>query len=398
MNAFDYVGRTGRIQVKAKAEGVDCVIVMRPANIRYLTGYWGYATRAEYFEPRRLIALIVPRSGRPLLITPKIEFEFARQATKGLPIEIRRHVEWKEEGETEDSWGIARSYLKALGITSGKIAFERQHLTLRATTALEQAFEKFAFADAAGWVDDMRAVKDQLEIGLMRRCGTLAVEMYELQANALKEKRWREYELAMHGLEHVVHRCAADLEGTDVNSPIGDGVQLITSGPRLARAHGSASCREIQPSDVVMFDFCRVPYLLGYRMAMGRVVSLRKLNSEERDIEAVIDKSYTAGVAMCRPGASCSDIDSTIRGILVDAKLARHIVHRNGRGVGIEAVESPEIKEGSADRLKAGMIISIEPSIYREGFAARIENTLLITADGTQLLTPAPSGIRVLEK
>jgi Xaa-Pro aminopeptidase len=371
---------------------------MRPANIRYLTGYWGYATRAEYFEPRRLIALIVPRSGHPLLITPKIEFEFARQAIKGLPIEIRRHVEWKEEGETEDSWGIARGYLKELGIASGKIAFERQHLTLRATTALEQAFEKFAFADAAGWVDDMRAVKDELEIGLMRRCGTLAVEMYELQANALKEKRWREYELAMHGWEHVVHRCAAELEGTDVNSPIGDGVQLITSGPRLARAHGSASCREIQPNDVVMFDFCRVPYLLGYRMAMGRVVSLRKLNSEEKDIEAVIEKSYATGVAMCRPGASCSDIDSTIRGILVDAKLAPHIVHRNGRGVGIEAVEPPEIKEGTADRLKAGMIISIEPSIYREGFAARIENTLLITAEGAQLLTPAPSNIRVLAK
>jgi len=52
----------------------------------------------------------------------------------------------------------------------------------------------------------MRAVKDELEIGLMRRCGTLAVEMYELQANALKEKRWREYELALHGLDHVAHR------------------------------------------------------------------------------------------------------------------------------------------------------------------------------------------------
>ena len=398
MISFDYVGRTGRVQGRAKAEAVDCAIVMRPANIRYLTGYWGYATRAEYFEPRRLIALIVPRSGRPLLITPKIEFEYARQATKGLPIELRRHVEWKEEGETEDSWGIARGYLKELGITSGKIAFERQHLTLRATAALEQAFDKFAFADAAGWVEDMRAVKDELEIGLMRRCGTLAVEMYELQANALKERRWREYELALHGLDHVAHRCAAELEGTDVNSPIGDGVQLITSGPRLARAHGSASGREIQPNDVVMFDFCRVPYLLGYRMAMGRVVSLRKLSSEERDIEAAIEKSYTTAVAMCRPGASCSDIDSTARGILVDAKLAPYIVHRNGRGVGIEAVEAPEIKEGSADRLKAGMIISIEPSIYREGFAARIENTLLITADGAQLLTPAAAGIRVLAK
>jgi Xaa-Pro dipeptidase len=398
MVVFDYVGRTKRVQDKIKAEGMGAAIIMRPANIRYLTGYWGYATRAEYFEPRRLIALIVPANAKPLVITPKIENEYARQATKGVPVEHRRHVEWKEDGETEDSWGLARNYLKEVGVTSGRIAFERQHLTLRATHALEQAFGSFAMGDCAGWVDEMRAVKDATEIALMRRCGTLAVEMFELQAKALGEKQWREYELALHGLEYVAHKCAAELEGTDVNSPLGDGVQLITSGPRNARAHGSASVRRIEPHDTVMFDFCRVPYLLGYRMAMGRVVSLRKLSGEEQDIVAAIDKAYKAAIALCKPGASCSDIDSTIRRILVDAKLAPYIVHRNGRGVGIEAVEAPEIKEGGPDRLKEGMIISIEPSIYREGYAARIENTLLITRDGAELLTPAGPGTRVMAK
>ena len=188
----------------------------------------------------------------------------------------------------------------------------------------------------------------------MRRSGKLMVEMYERQATALTQRRWREYELALHGLEHVAAACAAELEGTDVNSPLGDGVQLITSGPRLARAHGSASARQIASDDVVMMDFCRVPYLLGYRMAMGRVVSLRKLTSEEQDIDAAIDKSYRAAMAMCRPGASCSDIDSTIRAILVKAGLAPHIVHRNGRGVGIEAVELPEIKEGTSRPAQKG--------------------------------------------
>src|SRR5215831_18654021 len=335
MVVFDYVGRTKRVQDKAKAEGVACCIIMRPANIRYLTGYWGYATRAEYFEPRRLIALIVPANAKPLLITPKIENSFAREATKGVPVEHRRHVEWKEDGETADSWGLARNYLKEVGVTSGRVAFEMQHLTMRATHALKEAFGGFQLADCAGWVDEMRAVKDATEIALMRRCGTLAVEMFELQTKALGEKQWREYELALHGLEYVAHKCAAELEGTDVNSPLGDGVQLITSGPRNARAHGSASVRRIEPHDTVMFDFCRVPYVLGYR---------------------------------------------------------------NGRGVGIEAVEAPEIKEGGPDRLKEGMIISIEPSIYREGYAARIENTPLITRDGAELLTPAGPGTRVMAK
>ena len=131
-------------------------------------------------------------------------------------------------------------------------------------------------------------------------------------------------------------------------------------------------------------------------MAMGRVVSLRKLNSEEKDIEATIARAYEAGIALLKPDASCSDIDATIRRVLVDGQLGPYIVHRNGRGVGIEAVELPEIKEGTTDRIQAGMVVSIEPSIYRAGFACRIENTLLVTNDGVELLTKAPERVRIL--
>jgi hypothetical protein len=66
-----------------------------------------------------LICLVVPQKGKPLLIVPKIEHDFARAATRGLPIELRRHVERSEAGETEDSWGIARNYLKEVG-SSGR--------------------------------------------------------------------------------------------------------------------------------------------------------------------------------------------------------------------------------------------------------------------------------------
>ena len=129
---------------------------------------------------------------------------------------------------------------------------------------------------------------------------------------------------------------------------------------------------------------------------MGRIVSLRKLTSAEKDIDAITGKAYEVGESMVRPGASCSDIDGAIRQVLVDGKLGPYVVHRNGRGIGIEAVELPEIKVGSTDVLKAGMIISIEPSIYREGFASRVENALLVTANGAKVLTNAPTGIRVL--
>jgi Xaa-Pro aminopeptidase len=141
-------------------------------------------------------------------------------------------------------------------------------------------------------------------------------------------------------------------------------------------------------------DFCRTPYLLGYRIGMGRVVTQRRLTSEEQDIEATIQRAYQVGVSHVRPGASCSDIDSAIREALVSGGLAEWIVHRNGRGLGIESVELPEIKEGIPARLEAGMVVSIEPSIYRDGFASRVENTMVVTATAPEILTRAPVEIR----
>ena len=69
-------------------------------------------------------------------------------------------------------------------------------------------------------------------------------------------------------------------------------------------------------------------------------------------------------------------------------------MHRNGRGLGIESVELPEIKEGVETMLQAGMVVSIEPSIYREGFAARVENTMIVTEGEPEILTPAPVEMR----
>lgn len=382
------------MQDRLGAEGGIAAIITKAPNIRYLTGFWGYVTRAEYSEPRRLTALIVPRDGRPLLIVPKIEYEFAVAATAGTGISVQRHVEWVEEGETEDSWGLARQFIGAP--SAGKVFYERQHMTVKAVAAIDDAFQDYTLADGGGWVDQARIIKDETEIALLRRCGGLAVEMFEVQVDALARGPLREYELAAVGWNHVVDCCAKDMEHNHVNSPIGEGVQLITSGPRLARSHGSASTRKIEPDDVVMMDFCRVPYLWGYRMGMGRVVSLRRLTSEEADIHDVITKAYEAGVGMLRPGTRCSDIDSTVRGILVDGGLAPWIVHRTGRGVGIENVELPEIKEGVPDVIEAGMIISIEPSIYRAGFASRIEDTYVVTREGAELLTNTPGSVRVL--
>lgn len=394
MVTFDHQGRIRRYQELLKNAGNECGLVLKAANVRYLSGFWGYSTRAEYSQPRRLICLVVPAQGEPLLVVPKIEFLFAQKATAGLGLRIRRHVEWKEQGETEDSLGIVRAFLRENGITSGRVGIERDYLSLSVYDAFAEALQDYELVSSANIVERMRVIKDPVEIQVIRRCGELAVEQLEVEIAAITRGGYREFEVAMIGWEHVVRRCADVLEGNEVNSPIGEGVQLITSGPRLAMAHGSASNRLIEPSDVVMMDFCRVPYLLGYRLGLGRVVTQRQVTSEEEDIEATVQRAYQAGLASLRPGVTCSEVDTTFRRVLIEGGLGRYIVHRSGRGVGLEMVELPELKEGIETRLEAGMVLGIEPSIYRPDFASRVESTVLITANGPEVLTRASNEIR----
>ncbi|RYF57710.1 MAG: M24 family metallopeptidase, partial [Comamonadaceae bacterium] len=112
-------------------------------------------------------------------------------------------------------------------------------------------------------------------------------------------------------------------------------------------------------------------------------------NSSEQDINAVVKKSYDTAVSLCRPGTVVSDIDVAARDILQDAGLGPYIMHRTGRTLGCESPEIP-IAEGIQRKLKANMILSIEPSVYMDGFQSRIESTFMITEDGPQLLTPVP--------
>lgn len=396
MYVFDIQKRIKRYQDSLKAEGIGCAIVMLPANVRYLTGFWGYATRAEYFEPRRLLCFVVPQQGQPLLVVPKIERTFADAATEGLGLQIEHHCEVTVLGERRDGWGIVREFLARSSNPSGTVSVEKAHLTARAYRALEEGLQGFRLVESGDTIERHRTIKDPVEVKLHRASGRLAAEMFEVELAAIKEGGYREYEVAMKGWAHNVKACAACIQSEtpnkyDVDSPIGMSAQLLTSGPRLNRAHGTASTRMIEPTDIVAIDFCRVPFLLGYRTGFGRIVAQRPLTSTEKDIDAVVKKAYDAAVDMCRPGAVASEINQVVTDTLVSAALGPYIVHSCGRTFGVEA--EMKLAEGNMQTLDADMVVSIEPSVYMDGYQSRIESTFLITRDKPELLTPVHEGV-----
>jgi Xaa-Pro dipeptidase len=396
MYVFDHEKRIKRYQESLRADGIGFAVLMHPANIRYLTGFWGYAARAEYFEPRRLTCVVVPQRGRPLLVVPKIERTFAQAAIDGLDLEIEDHCEVTVQGERKYGWNIVREYIVRLGGKKERVSVERLTLTARAYQALEEGLEGLQLVDSNGALEAHRAIKDPVEIKLHRASGYLAAEMFEVELAAIKEGGHREYEVAMKGLEHNVKACACCIRMEtpnkhDVDSPIGMSAQLLTSGPRLSRSHGTASTRMIEPDDIVAIDFCRVPFLLGFRTGFGRVITQRRLTSTEEDINAAIKKSYDAALELCRPGGVASEINQAVTDTLVEAGLGPYIVHGCGRTFGVET--EMKLLEENDRTLEADMVVSIEPSVYMDGFQSRIESTFRITDGKPELLTPIYEGV-----
>lgn len=394
MYKFDYKSRILRYQSSLKEEGVDYAIHISAGNVRYLTGFWGYATRAEYSEPGRLTCVVVPQNGTPLLVVPKIERSFADAATKGLSVEIEHHVEWTTKDEEKDPWKLVRSFITRTGGSKNScLSIERSHLTERAIQPIEDAFDGFSLVTGSGVLERHRDIKDEVELRLLKGCGELAAGMFNVELEAIKQGGCRECDVAMAGWRHNVLTCAECIESmTDndlyVDSPIGMSAQLLTSGPRLSRAHGTASTRVIEPTDLVAIDLCRVPFLLGYRIGFGRVIAQRPLKSTEQDINATVKKSYELGVSMLRPGTDVSEIDAAVRNVLQEGGLGDYIMHRCGRTTGIES--EIRMQEGVHRKLEADMVLSFEPSVYMDGFQSRIESTFRVTPDGPELLTPIP--------
>jgi Xaa-Pro aminopeptidase len=122
---------------------------------------------------------------------------------------------------------------------------------------------------------------------------------------------------------------------------------------------------------------------------MTRTVHLGRATTEERDAYEAVLKAQETGVAAVRAGVSSGDVDEAARGVLRKAGLADWFTHSTGHGVGLEIHEGPRLAAKQTQTLEAGMIVTIEPGIYIPGkFGVRIEDMVLVTAKGGEILTP----------
>lgn len=399
MHKDTYRDRIIKLQSHVRESGLDAILVIKPENVRYLTGMWGYSNRTEYAMPRRLVCAVIPASGEPVLILPKLEYLFAtRRSWFG---DIRYHVEWRSETETFGGLNLLNKIFKEKGLEGKTIGVEKNFISAALYDLFINELAVSEIHSSAGAVEKMRVIKSPEEIAIMRIGGEMAVQEYYAECAGIRPGV-REFEIAMLGRDEAAHQFAWHCDHSSgkcpLDHPLAETSQIITSGPRLDMVHALASTRAIEPDDMILLDFCRIPQFENYRIGFARNVSMRKPDSSEEDMFRIVLDAYDEAVSVLRPGIAAEVPDLVAREMLDKAGIGETFIHRTGRGVGLEGAELPEIGAGDKMLLEPGMVVTIEPSIYLPYFCAHPEDTYLITEDGAELLTRCPRELNVLQR
>jgi Xaa-Pro dipeptidase len=260
----------------------------------------------------------------------------------------------------------------------GTVALESS-TTYETYVKLASALEGWRFESAAPVTDRLRMIKSPDEIELIRR----AIGITEETLTATFAQ------LAVG----MTEQDAAHLLETEFTQRRGDnGGGLVQFGPSSALPHGGPAGARLEREMVVLIDCgCRVN---GYTSDITRTIWFGDHPSDEfiKVFNLVYD-AQSAAMQGARPlFTQCQELDQTARKVITDGGYGPAFTHRLGHGIGLDGHEPPYLVHGNEMRVEPGMVFTIEPGIYQAGkFGVRIEDDVVMTENGIQLLSQRPS-------
>lgn len=367
-------GRLARVRARMAALDIDALVVTHLPNVHYLTGMRASAA-AAVIDGGGAAALIVDAR----YITAAREL--AEAAGGGLDLEI---VEARKSCDQSVAEVLRRRGAARAGVESEHISLARwQWLVdaLRGAVTLEPT---------RGLVEAERLIKDAAEADCLRRAGRMLAGVVPAA-------------LALVAAGRTEREVAADIERALAAAGFEDRAfeTIVASGPRSALPHARPGGRRLAAGDLVVLDFGGVHD--GYCVDLTRTASVGEPGEQAVRLHAAVLAAQTAAAAAVRPGARASAVDAAARGVLRGRGLAEAFQHGTGHGLGLEVHEAPRLADaarlqapGADAVLQAGMVLTVEPGVYVPGAGGvRIEDDVLVTADGCEMLTEAPRALAV---
>jgi len=265
---------------------------------------------------------------------------------------------------------LKRNKLKRIGFESAWMRYEDY------AKVKEELPLGVSFKPVSRLVEDLRMVKSKAEIELIRSSVQANSEAY---ARTMKRIRpgAREQDIAAE-LEYQMRILGAEKPAFET---------IVASGARSALPHAQPTARRLEESELLLIDMGAS--LNGYSSDMTRVAYSGVPPRRIREVYKAVLEAQLAAVNAVHAGTTASKVDGTARGVLKQHELEREFVHSTGHGLGLEIHERPRIGRKDKTRLRAGMVITIEPGVYIDGLGGvRIEDTVLVTENGCEVLTP----------
>ncbi len=343
-------------RLDALAAGLDTpLLVSRLPNLRYLVGFTGSSGH-----------LLVRPDGTSVFLTDGRYGEKAAALLENLPA-----VSLLEFGG--EIWEGMRELLEGLDT----VALEAHGVTWEFARSLEEKTGTEPVA-TQGVVEDGRRTKDDEEVACLRRAAAAGDAAFAALGGLL-EQASTEAELAW-GLVGAMR---------DNNADPADWDPIVAAGAAASLPHYEAGHRPLGDGLLLLDYGCTVE---GYHSDMSRTLWLAGEPDEEmRRVYRAVVESQQAGVDAVGPGVSCGDVDEEVRKVLRGYGYEEQFVHGTGHGVGLEIHEAPFLRRGGEERLRVGDVVTVEPGVYLPGVGGvRIEDMVLVTADGSDVLTSSP--------
>jgi Xaa-Pro aminopeptidase len=359
---MDVVGRVERLRGSLDDAGCDALVVTNLTNIRYLTGFSGSAA-----------TLVVSGDDdeAPLFVT---DGRYGDQAADELDragvearIEVRLTADTQRTLLAEALTGVDR-----VGLEAEDVSWARKR------TLSSEVFPQAQVIPTKSLVEDLRQIKDDGEVSRIAAASAMADAALAAVRHRLLDQP-TESEIALE-LEWQMRRLGAD--GVSFES-------IVASGPNGARPHHQPGLRRIEEGDLVVIDFGAL--LEGYHSDTTRTLAVGELSETQARMWDVVHESQAKGVAAVRPGVSALDVDEACREVIREAGWADAFTHGTGHGVGLDIHEAPRVGRASDATLAPGHVVTVEPGVYLpEHGGVRIEDTVVVTAEGCRTLTRAP--------
>jgi Xaa-Pro aminopeptidase len=348
MNPKIIVRRIRAVRRELDKKKIRFLLVTKPANVTYITGFLGEDSWAAIAK------------GRVYLLT---DSRYTEQAQKECP---------------------SCKIIDRAGPMAGAVANLVRKLKSVRSVAVEESvsmadFEqlkktvKAHFKTVAGIIENVRSIKDESEIAAIRTAAAISAKALEQTLPYIKPGI-TESELA--GMLDFQIRKLGARNGFET---------IVAFGPNGSRPHHQPGKRKLKKKDAVLIDF-GAKYN-GYCSDITRCFVIGGMTDFYKKAYDVVEQAQTAAIKIIKPGVKLIQVDSAARQVIDKAGLPVY-GHGTGHGFGLEIHEDPFLKPDGKGKLKAGQVLTIEPGIYIPGkLGIRIEDDILVTKTGHKILT-----------